>query len=408
MERVETVIVGGGQAGLAVSRCLQQAGRESVVLEKEDRPGSAWRLDRWDSFTLVTPNWTVRLPDAEYAGPDPHGFMGRDELAATFARYVERFRLPVRYGVRVASVERAGERYRVRTDGGELEARNVVVATGVFQTPRLPPFAAGLPAGILQLHSGGYRREDLLPPGAVLVVGSGQSGCQIAEELYQAGRAVYLCIGSTGRAPRRYRGRDVFEWLDVSGFLDRLASQLPTPAARFSYAPQLSGKGGGRALNLHRFHRDGVVLLGRLSGSDGRRLFLAPDLKENLVKVDQFETEICGRIDAYIAGHGIAAPPETLPVLRDAYEAPERSELEAGAAGIRTVIWALGYRFDYSLVRLPVFDEAGYPVQTDGVTAFPGLHFAGLPWLPRLRSGLLLGLGGEAAAIAARIGSPGS
>ena len=408
MEKLETVIVGAGQAGLAVSRCLQRLGRENVVLEKEDRPGSAWSLERWDSFTLVTPNWSLKLPDAEYAGPDPHGYMGRAELAVLFERYVERFRLPVRYGVRVEAIEREGDRYRPLTTAGELEARHVVVATGGLQAPRLPPFASALSPGILQIPSNRYRRPDLLPPGAVLVAGSGQSGCQIAEELYRAGRTVYLSTGSTGRVPRRYRGRDIFEWLDLTGFLDRTVSQLPTPAARFGGAPQVTGQGGGRSLNLHSFHRDGVVLLGRLSGADGGRLTFASDLAEHLAKADSFEVELCGRIDAYIAAHGLPDPPETLPVLRDACDAPTITGLDAGAAGIRTVIWALGYRFDGSMVRLPVFDDLGYPVQTDEATAFPGLHFAGLPFLPRMRTGLLIGAEGAAEAIAARIGGPGS
>jgi putative flavoprotein involved in K+ transport len=204
VENIETVIVGGGQAGLATSYWLKQHGREHVVLEKADRPGHAWR-QRWDSFTLVTPNWSFRLPGAEYAGDDPDGFMPRDEIVSTFERYVDANRLPVIFGVDVTAVELLADRpgYRVRTADGEYRANNVVLATGLFQRAKIPAFAAGLPADVLQLPSASYRNPANLPPGAVLVVGSGQSGCQIAEELLKAGRRVFLCVGTGGRAPRR-------------------------------------------------------------------------------------------------------------------------------------------------------------------------------------------------------------
>ncbi len=402
-EKIETMIIGGGQGGLSVSYYLTRQEREHVVLESAAQAGNAWRNDRWDSFTLVTPNWSFRLPGAEYQGDVPHGFMPKDEIVACFERYVAQFRLPVRYGVRALSVAPENGGYRVETDQGRWRAKNVVVATGLFQTPKTLTGAASLNPEVFQVPSGQYRRPELLPPGGVLVVGSGQSGCQIAEELYQAGRQVYLCVGSAGRAPRRYRGRDTYEWLYLSKFLDRTPDQLPSPRARFAGNPQISGKNGGHTLNLHQFYRDGVTLLGRLQEIRDGCAVLAPDLKENLAKADQLEANMIKGIDGYIAKNGIDAPEDRLPVIDDGYQAPEITTLDLEQVGIGAVIWALGYSFDFSLVKLPVLDDAGFPITERGVTRFPGLYFAGLPWLPGQKSGLLLGVGEQAAWIASMI-----
>jgi putative flavoprotein involved in K+ transport len=363
--------------------------------EQATQAGNAWRNDRWDSFTLVTPNWATRLPGAEYQGSDPHGFMPRDQLVTYFEDYVERFDLPVHYGERVTSVEPkpASRGYRVRMNGDVLEADNVVMATGLFQRPRQPSFSADLSPDILQLHSGQYRNPAALPPGAVLVVGSAQSGCQIAEELYQSGRRVYLCLGSAGRAPRRYRGKDLYEWVHLSGFLNRTPDKLPSPRARFAGNPHLSGRDGGHSLNLHQFARDGVVLLGRVQGGQDGALRLAPDLKENLAKADEFEAQILKLVDRYVEQSGLDAPQETLPQLRDGYAAEEITQLNLKSAGITSIIWAMGYAFDFSLVKLPAFDGDGFPAQQRGVTDYPGLYFVGLPWLYGQKSGLLIGVG---------------
>ena len=282
----------------------------------------------------------------------------------------------------------------------------MVVATGMYQRPKIPAFSSGLPTDILQLHSGQYRNPAGLPPGAVLVVGSGQSGCQIAEELYKSGRRVYHSIGSAGRAPRRYRGKDTYEWLVLAGFFDRTPDMLPSPKARFAPDPHLSGAGGGHTLNLHRFARDGVTLLGHLRGAADGRLDVAPDLYESLSKADQFEAQLVKLIDGYIAKNGLDAPQERLPELRDGFDQAVITELDVRKAGITSVIWAAGYRFDFSLVKLPTFDEDGYPVQQRGVTRYPGLYFVGLPWLHTRKSGLLLGVAEDAEYIAGRIAAP--
>jgi len=403
LQSIQTLIIGGGQGGLSVSYYLSQERREHVVLEAAAQPAHAWRNDRWDSFTLVTPNWTFRLPGAPYDGGDPHGYLPRAEIVSRFESYIERYRLPVQFSVRVRAVMPVEQGYQVETDHGSWQAQNVVIATGLFQAPKKPAFAANLPADILQLHSGHYRNPSALPGGAVLVVGSGQSGCQIAEELYQAGRKVYLCVGTAGRVPRRYRGKDIVEWLDLTGFLGRTPDKLPSPRARFAGNPQATGKDGGHTLNLHQFYRDGVILLGRIRGAQDGQILLAPDLKANLAKVDEFEVNIIKIIDELIVKAGMEAPGETLPVLRDGYDAPEILELDLEKAGVSTIIWTLGYTFDFSLVKLPVVDEFGFPVTERGVTRYPGLFFAGLPWLDTQATGILLGVGEQAGHIAAHI-----
>ena len=404
-QRIETIIVGGGQAGLSTSYCLSQLGREHVVLEQAAQAGHAWRDDRWDSFTLVTPNWSFLLPGGAYQGDAPDGFMGREEIVSHFEQYVDRYHLPVQYGVQVTAVEPKtdGRGYWVRANGTVFEAANVVMATGLYQRPKLPPFSQDLPGEIVQFHSGQYRNPRALPPGATLVVGSAQSGCQIAEELYQSGRTVYLCVGAAGRVPRRYRGRDMYVWLNLCGFFDRTAEQLPSPQARFAGNPHLSGRDGGHSLNLHQFARDEVVLLGRLQGVQDSTLGLAPDLKDNLARADKLEAEAVKLVDGYIQKTGLDAPAEKLPELRDGYQAREISELKLKSAGITSIIWAMGYAFDFGMVKVPAFDDHGFPVQKRGVTDYPGLYFIGLPWLSRQKSGLLLGVGEDAAFIASRI-----
>ena len=405
--QIETIIVGAGQAGLSVSYYLTRQCRRHIVLEQADAPADAWRNHRWDSFTLNTPNWQSQLPGAEHRD-DPDAFMTRAEIVAYFEDYVRRFRLPVRYHARVRSVERRSQNgtYLVTIDGGErIKARNVVIATGLYQRPKIPAFAADFPAGIKQLHSDTYRNPQQLLPGAVLVVGSAQSGAQIAEELYEAGRKVYLAVGRAGRTPRRYRGKDANWWLQKLGHYDKTVAELASPRVKFAGKPHISGTRGGHTLNLHQFARDGVVLLGHLRGVHGGKIELAPDLHENLTSTDRFEADFVKQIDDYVVRTEMAAPEETLPVIRDGFNQPTITEVDLDLADITNVIWATSYEFDFSLVRLPLFDADGYPIQTRGVTAYNGLFFVGLPWLHDGKSGLIYGVGGDAAYIVLRITS---
>jgi putative flavoprotein involved in K+ transport len=318
---------------------------------------------------------------------------------------VERFRLPVRYDVLVSAVEPypQDDRYRVQTSPGPLEASNVVIATGLYQRPKFPPLSDALPADIQQIHTSAYHNPEALPPGAVLVIGSGQSGCQIAEELCHSGRRVFLATGRTGRVPRRYRGKDVNWWSNALGLYDRTVEALAAPRDKFADHPHLSGTKGGHTLNLHQFVRDGMTLLGRLASVSAGAIQLAPDLRENLAYADQFEAKTTQAIDEYIASHSLSAPEETLPQLRDGYAQEEILQLELASAGVTSVVWATGYTFDFHLVHLPVLDADGYPIQSRGVTEYPGLYFLGLPWLHTAKSGLLFGVGDDAAFLATQI-----
>jgi putative flavoprotein involved in K+ transport len=408
-ESIDTVIVGAGQAGLAVSYYLTQQGRAHVVLERSSRTANAWRNQRWDSFTFVTPNWMTRLPGTEDLKGNPDGFMSRAEIISFFDQYAERFKLPVRHGMDVTAVTRdaSSGHYLVNTNHGSFQSANVVVATGLFQRPKIPAAGAELSTGIKQLHSSEYRNPQALPMGAVLLVGSGQTGCQIAEELYQSGRKVYLSIGSTGRVPRRYRGKDIFYWLEELGAMRRTVGQLKSPRDKFRSNPHVSGARGGHTLNLHQFARDGVVLLGHLIGAAKTKVAIAPDIKESLAKADRYEADFLKTIDDHITEHGLEAPDEALVPLRDGYDAEVIRELDLIASNVQSVIWASGYTFDFRFVDLPVLDADGYPIQDRGVTGYPGLYFAGLPWMHSAKSGLLFGVGEDAAFIAAHLATQG-
>lgn len=404
METIETIIVGGGQAGLATSYHLKQLGREHVIFETADKPAHAWRSDRWDSFTFVTPNWTIQLPGAEYNGSEPEGFLDRAEIVAYFEDYVKKFDLPVQFNTTVLEVSPLdGGGYQVRTDKKTYHAKNVVIATGSFQEPKIPTFSADLSKNVTQLHSGQYRNPSQLPEGAVLVVGSAQSGMQVAEELYQSGRKVYLSAGFAPRVPRRYRGRDIFAWLVDVGFFEQTPDKLPSPKARFGANPQLSGKNGGHSLNLHQFAHDGVTLLGHIAGAQDGKVTFKPDLKETLARSDKAEKDVIAMIDKYIEAKGIAAPQETVPELQDGYSAEEITELDLKAADINSIIWAIGYTFNYDLVKLPVTDEDGFPATQRGVTQYPGLYFVGMNWLSSRKSAILLGVNEDVKSIIAEM-----
>ena len=403
-EQIDVVIVGGGQAGLALSYYLTEQGRPHVVLE-QGRIAESWRSKRWDSVRLIAPNWTLRLPGFAYSGDDPDGFMSKDEITAYLETYARSFAAPVREEVRVTAVARnpAETGLLVQTDGDPLHATQVVLATGALQQPRVPAWAADLPRSIAQVVPYDYRHPQQLPPGAVLVVGSGETGCQITEELVRAGRTVFLAGGRSWWAPRRYRGRDIAFWLRPLGWFERTVDDLP-PGVRTGQAnPQLTGSDGGHDINAHTLARQGVRLLGRLQGiRDGKAVF-ASDLAENLAWSDEQARTLLRAIDDLIAQQGLEAPAEDWPhdltaPAESVHEAP--TALDLAQAGISTVIWATGYRPDLGWVGLPILDEEGYPIQRRGVTRVPGLYILGLDWLHTAKSGLFPGIREDAAYLA--------
>jgi putative flavoprotein involved in K+ transport len=395
--RTETIIVGAGQAGLALSRHLRAAGRDHVLLER-GRVGERWRSERWDSLALLTPNWLNRLPGAPPL-PDPDGYLDRDGLIAHLEAYAAE--APVLERTTVRRVRRTPHGYHVHTDGGDRQAANVVIATGDCDVPRIPPVAAAAPPWVHQLHSARYRRHEALPDGGVLVVGAGPSGQQLAAELRRAGRRVVLAVGRHARMPRRYRGRDVFAWLHAAGQLHTRATAVPDlAAARRAPSFPVSGAAGGESLGLDRLARLGVVIAGRLDGFAGNRARFAGDLDEQVRDADRRLRRVLGGIDAHIARTSApAGPPEQLPPVRPA-AAPAELDL---ADGIGTILWATGYRRSYAWLRVPVLDAAGELVHREGVTAAPGLFALGLRFQRRRYSHFLGGVGDDAAQIAAAI-----
>jgi putative flavoprotein involved in K+ transport len=400
---IDTVVIGGGQAGLAISYYLKREGHEQVVLEQAAQAGNAWRNHRWASFTLNTPNWQSQLPGASMPGRDPDAFSSRDEIISYFEDYVWENELPVRYGIHVLAVKETFDGYAVETTAGSFRARNVVVAAGIYQMPNIPKFKGALSSEIVQFHSDSYWKPSHLPAGAVLVIGSGQSGAQIAEELYQSGRKVYLSVSQSGRVPRRYRGKDINWWMNTLGHYERTVDQLKSPRERFAVKPHISGTNGGHTLNLHQFASDGVTLLGRVTELEGCRILLAHDLYKNLNAADQHEANLAARIDSFIKIRRLDFPEETLPHLTAGFQQEDRGSLDLNLANVTSVIWATGYSFSFSMVRLPIFDADGYPIQQRGVTRYPGLYFAGLPWLHNARSGLFFGLAEDSEYIASHI-----
>jgi putative flavoprotein involved in K+ transport len=399
---IETIIVGGGQHGLSTSYYLHNHGLEHVVFEKAPWAGDAWR-NRWDSFTLVTPNWMVQLAGAEYQGDQPDAFMDREQVVAYFEAYVKRYNFPIKYGVEVFAVEPDQDGFLVKTSQGDFRSDNVVVAVGFYQQPRFPSFSKNCAVNIYQLHSDHYRNAGLLPEGPVLVVGSAQSGSQIAEELNESGRVVYLSVSTTGRFPRRYRGVDAAVWMQKMGYFERTVDQLPSNQARFAASAHGTGKNGGHTINLHQFAKDGIRLLGRLQDIEGDHARLASDLHENLAKADQFELEFVQEIDQYIQDNRLNLPEETLPNLTDGFVQEQILDLDLKAAGIRNIVWATGYTCDFSWVNLPVFDSDGLPMHQRGATPITGLYFIGMPFLHSGKSGLLYGAAEDASFIADRI-----
>jgi putative flavoprotein involved in K+ transport len=400
--RVDVVVVGAGQAGLAVSYYLRAFGVEHVVLER-GQVGESWRSARWDSFTLVTPNWMNRLPGYGLTAGTGREFLSRAAVVSMLEGFARG--LPVHPGTEVLSVEAGDRGYDVMTSRGRMAARAVVVGGGGQRSPVVPGLASAWPADIYQSDAAHYRSPDALPQGAILVVGSGQSGMQIAAELTAAGREVLLATSRVPRVPRRYRGRDCHEWGVELGLYDQPAAAVTDPAEFRRPHPMLSGAHGGQTLSYQQLARDGARLLGRLAGVEGYALTFGPDLPRNAEHADQAAEQFRRAVDEHVARAGVVAPPpDTDPAERPysrPWEAPRT--LDARAEHISTVLWCTGFGPDIGWLRVPVRRPDGTVEHSRGITAFPGLYVAGYPWLSDRGSGLLYGAAADAARIAQHI-----
>jgi putative flavoprotein involved in K+ transport len=396
-------VIGAGQAGLSISWYLARAGIEHVLFEKE-RAGHVWRSERWDTFCLVTPNWQCQLPGFPYQGSDPHGFMLRDEIIDYIDAFVRSFNPPLREGIAVRGLRaNAQHGFTLDTTDGLYTADQVVIAVGGYQIPFIPRCAEKLPSEIVQISSAAYRNPDALPGGAVLVVGSGQSGCQIAEDLHLAGRKVHLCVGDAPRVSRRYRGKDVVEWLHLMGYYDLPVHEHPLrEGVRDKTNHYVTGRDGGRDIDLRQRAREGMELYGRLLDVAGHQLLLDDDLALCLDQADQVAESIKASIDGFITKKGISAPEE--PRYRPVWSPPcERPALDYRAAGIGAVVWCIGFRTDYGWIDLPVFNGRGQPIHIRGVAPVAGAYFLGLPWLYTWGSGRFSGVARDAEHLAEHI-----
>ncbi|MFI0462989.1 flavin-containing monooxygenase [Saccharopolyspora sp. 5N102] len=402
IQEVEALVVGGGQAGLAMSEHLSDCGVQHLVLER-DRIAERWRSERWDSLVANGPAWHDRFPGLEFVDLAPGAFASKDQVAAYFEAYAEKIAAPIRTGVEVTSVRRLEGRpgFRVETSDGTIDARFVVAATGPFQRPVIPPIVPR-EAGPLQIHSSSYRNPEQLPDGAVLVVGAGSSGVQIAEELRRSGRPVYLSVGPHDRPPRQYRGRDFCWWLGVLGKWD--AETPPSGAEHVTIA--VSGARGGHTVDFRALAGLGIDLVGMTGSFDDGILRFAPDLGANIAKGDANYLALLDEADAYVARNGLDLPEEpdartlgpdpacvTTPIL----------ELDLAAAGIQSIVWATGFAVDYGWLQVDAFDENGKPKHRRGVSSEPGVYFLGLPWLARRGSSFIWGVWHDAKFVADHI-----
>ncbi|KIF79131.1 hypothetical protein QR77_24720 [Streptomyces sp. 150FB] len=393
------VIVGAGPAGLATSWHLRGLGVSHVVLER-DAVGATWRSARWDSFSLITPTWSVRLPGRRQTA-DEGGFLEKQQFVDMLSAYAREADLPVRSGVDVRSLRPDGEGYVLATSEGDWSARVVVIACGGLRLPRVP---AGIspPSGVTALHAVDYRSPDRLPPGAVLVVGSAQSGTRISDDLRRAGRRVFLSTGAGGGVPRRHRGRDVFEWLRDTGSLELPTEQAPEPMRR-APQPMVSDADDGRTSALRQLDQNGVTLFGRLTAVRDGRFVFADDLAHNLRAADAQAARFRRQVDQYLQDHpeqrAAPAPPDTDDAAYDGDRAAP-TELDAAAEGVSTLLWCTGMRPDTAWLPDDLLDERGTPRHERGVTPLAGVFAVGFPWLTHRASGILYGIGTDAARVA--------
>jgi putative flavoprotein involved in K+ transport len=401
-EQVETLIIGGGQAGLTMSHMLGRRGCPHLVLER-GRIAERWRSERWDGLRFQFPNWSVRLPDFPFRHADPDGFATSAEIVDYLEAYAGVVKPPIRCGVTVTRLSRDGngQRFVAQTSAGSISARNVVIATGPYQRPVIPDLLPG-DFDLFQVHASTYRGPDQLPAGAVLVVGSGASGAQIAEELARAGRRVYLSVGRHKRMPRRYRGRDLIWWLREMG-LDRTPVEERGQDATL---PLITGAYGGHTIDFREFAAQGITLVGRLRSASGGILHFAADLVESLAYGDAAYNAFLQRVDAYIEQNEMTSPaePQAHAISPDpACVAEPLRQLDSRAVDLGAVIWATGYSCDFGWIDLPVLSERGEPRHAHGIAVVPGIYFLGLPWLSKMNSSFLSGVGDDAVRLAEHI-----
>lgn len=401
MHRTDAVIIGAGQAGLAMSRCLGALGVEHVVLER-GRIAERWRSARWDSLRLLTPNWMTRLPGRVYRGPDPDGFMSMPEVAGLLEDYAAAFAAPVIEGTEVRAVRPAAfGGYVVETTDGVWHSRTVALATGACDRPAVPSISRALPPEIVQMAPSAYRRPADLPDGGVLVVGAAATGVQLAEELHRSGRPVTLSVGRHTRVPRRYRGQDIMAWLDRAGILAEPAAAVrDLKRARTQPSFQLAGRSDGGAVDLASLNALGIRIAGRTAAIEGGTVRFHDDLTETLGRAQATLDRLLERLDG-VAGPG--DPPPEPEARRPIALPPSPVHLDLAAEGIRSVVWATGYRRAYGWLQVPVLDDCGEIIHEGGVTPAPGVYVLGLSLLRRRNSTFIDGVGADAAALARRL-----
>ncbi len=365
-----------------------------MIFEKKEAVHS-WRNERWDSFCLVTPNHQCHLPGHDYDGDDPEGFMVKDEIIAWFERYLAKVKPPLQEKTTVLSVERNESCYLVSTTAGDWTADSVICATGAYHNPVTPPNSQRIPTDIHQLFATDYQRPSDIPSGEVVVVGTGQSGCQFAEELHLAGRQVHLCLGKAPRSPRQYRGKDAVTWLEEMGYYKISIDEHPNPDKARNTNHYLTGRDGGHEIDLRKFAVEGMKLYGYLKGIDKEGFTIEPDSSSKLDAADESYLGICRRIDEYITVQGLDAPAE------ESYQPcwkpqDEPTRLNFKENRISSILWCIGFKPNFSFIKLEIFDSRGYPLHKRGVTPSHGLYFVGLPWQHTWGSGRLLSVAEDA------------
>ena len=395
-QTIKVVVVGGGQAGLSASYFLSKSGIEHVVLERSQRFHS-WKNDRWDSFCLVTPNWQCRLPEWPYTGHDPTGYMVKDDIVDYLEGFANSFEPPIQEGVRVTDVERCpDDKISITTNKSRWLADFVILATGSYDLQVKPDFSKNLNPDIVQISSKSYKRPSDIPDGTCLVIGTGQSGVQMMEDLWMEGRDVRLSVGSAPRSPRVYRGRDATDWLyeigEYSKTIEEQADPRHTEAKTNHY---LSGRDGGHEIDLRDFALKGLKLYGTVSHIQNDHIFFKSDLEENLDQADESYLKICRMIDDYIETEGIAAP--DIPVFTKKWKpAKETHSLNMTTEGITSILWCTGFKPDYSWLKIDCLDERGRPIHKRGITSQSGVYFLGLNWLNTWGSGRFLSVADDA------------